>query len=267
MNDERFSDEFINAFADDQLAPEEKSRVYPIIHDDPELSRRVCEVRKIRDLIQLAYKEPPAAPVRRTPARRRWQGLHVAAVLFLGVGGSLGWALHYVSFGASEPGSGATLPSSPATSASMTAAKPDSATRLAAEGPRRFEVPPRRDGEARIVLHLSRGNMQHMREVLDEAENLLQYYARASQPARIELITNGEGLNLLRADTSPFAARISALQRKYSNLTFAACQNTIDRLEREQGIQAQLLPEAVVIDSGVAQIILLQQQGWAYIQV
>jgi intracellular sulfur oxidation DsrE/DsrF family protein len=48
---------------------------------------------------------------------------------------------------------------------------------------------------------------------------------------------------------------------------FVACQNTIDRLKREQGVIAQLLPEAVVIDSAVAQIMRRQQQGWAYIQV
>jgi hypothetical protein len=48
---------------------------------------------------------------------------------------------------------------------------------------------------------------------------------------------------------------------------FVACQNTIDRLKSERGISAKLLPEAVVIDSAVAQIMRRQQQGWAYIQV
>lgn len=247
MNDKRFSDEFINAFADDQLAPEEKSRVYPIVNEDPELNQRVCEVRKIRDLIQLAYKEPPLPDTK----RRRGSGRlgHIAAAVFIAIGAGAGWGLHYLL---SDPGrvDTASVPHS-----SSTHSRPAGHTL------------PARDGEMRIVLHLSRGGTDRMREVLDEAENLLTHYAQTKQPARIELIVNGEGLNLLRADTSPFAARIQDMHRRHENLTFAACQNTLDRVRRDTGVQARLLPEAVVIDSGVAEIILLQQQGWAYIQV
>ena len=57
------------------------------------------------------------------------------------------------------------------------------------------------------------------------------------------------------------------MQQKYPNLVFVACQNTIDRLNKEHGIRAQLIEGVMVIDSGVAQIMRRQQQGWAYIQV
>jgi intracellular sulfur oxidation DsrE/DsrF family protein len=106
-----------------------------------------------------------------------------------------------------------------------------------------------------------------MQEVLEEAEGLLKHYRTTRQIARVQVIVNGEGLNLLRADTSPYAERVGELLKKYDNLLFAACQNTIDRLKREQGVFARLLPGVVVVDSGVAQIILRQQQGWIYIQV
>jgi len=51
------SDEFINAFVDDQVTPEEKARVYAHVAFDEAFNRRVCELRKIRDLIRLAYRE------------------------------------------------------------------------------------------------------------------------------------------------------------------------------------------------------------------
>jgi anti-sigma factor RsiW len=51
------SDEFINAFVDDQVTPEEKARVYAHAAFDEAFNRRVCELRKIRDLIRLAYRE------------------------------------------------------------------------------------------------------------------------------------------------------------------------------------------------------------------
>src|SRR4030066_349022 len=61
--EKRFSDEFLNAFVDNQIAAEEKSRAYVEIHQDEGLNRQVCELRKLHDLVQLAYRDPPAPPV------------------------------------------------------------------------------------------------------------------------------------------------------------------------------------------------------------
>src|SRR3989304_2221308 len=60
MNEQqKFADEFINAFIDDQLTPEEKAQVYARLSGNEPLSRQICELRKVRDMVQLAYKEPP----------------------------------------------------------------------------------------------------------------------------------------------------------------------------------------------------------------
>lgn len=60
MNPRRdFSDEYISAFVDDQLSPEDKARCYAQAGFDEAFNRRVCELRKIRDLIRLAYRELP----------------------------------------------------------------------------------------------------------------------------------------------------------------------------------------------------------------
>lgn len=255
MNDNKFSDEFLNAFVDDQLAAEEKARAYLVINSDKALNQRVCELRKIRDLVQLAYKNPPAMETRTVPRQHRHRRALIAGVM-LSLGIALGWALRDNDL-QSHKSQAVTHARAPKVAAPAPAPGKSVTALQSAQRP----------GEVKIVLHLNRGNTEHMREVLDEAENVLQFYRDANQLARVEIITNGEGLNLLRADKTPYLERISALQKQYNNLVFAACQNTIDRLKREQGIQAQLVPEAIVIDSGVAQIILLQQQGWAYIQV
>lgn len=54
-----FSDEFISAFVDDQLSSKDKARVYAQVAFDEAFNQRVCELRKIRDLILLAYRELP----------------------------------------------------------------------------------------------------------------------------------------------------------------------------------------------------------------
>jgi hypothetical protein len=68
--DTQFSDEFLNAFVDDEITFEEKSVVYACLSRDEAFNRRVCELRKLHDLIQLAYKHlSPPSPAR--PPRER----------------------------------------------------------------------------------------------------------------------------------------------------------------------------------------------------
>lgn len=232
--DKHFSDEFLNAFVDNQLTPEEKSQAYARLSGDPELNRQICELRKVHDLVQLAYKEPPPPP-RRAPgfAVGRKCSMGLAAGLALLVGGVSGWFLHQTS--ALHPVS-------------------------VAEATKTTEVP------AKVLIHVSDAHPDHLKSVLDDVDDLMKYYSRTHQKARVEVVTNGEGLGLLLAGITPYAARIRRMQKEYSGLKFVACQNTIDRYQDELGMTAKLLPGVVVIDSGVAQIMRRQQEGWAYIQ-
>lgn len=237
--DNHFSDEFLNAFVDDQLTPEEKSLAYARLHQDPALSQRICELRKIRDLVRLSYANPPAAQPNATRIGKhsKWR-LNVAAGLLLAVGLVLGWTLH----GPESPG--------PATTVAAL---------------QNGSVPAQR--EMKVLLHFRSNDPARMKEVLDEAENLIQHYKSLGQPARVEIVTNGEGLDLLRVDTSPYAKRIELMHRQYDNLAFLACQNTIDNLRLDRGIVARLLPQVMITDSGVAQIMRRQQEGWIYLRV
>ncbi len=237
MNEQtKFSDEFIGAFVDDELTPEEKAQAYARLVGDEALNRQICELRRVRDLVQLAYKEPPL-PARgvKTFAAGRKYGTGLAAGLALIIAGGMGgWFLH-------QP-----------------RAPQDAVVAQAIPSP---EEP------AKVLFHVSDGNADHLKNVLDEVENLMQFYHRTHQKARVEVITNGDGLSLLLAGVSPYAERIQRMQQEYGDLAFVACQNTIERFEQELGLTAKLLPGVVVIDSGVAQIMRRQHQGWAYLQV
>ncbi len=232
--DNRFSDEFLNAFVDNQLTPEEKSHAYARLSGNPELNRQICELRKVHDLVQLAYKELPM-PSRdlSTFAVGRKCSLGLAAGLALLIGGVMGWFLHQ-----------------PSTPHPISVAK-------ATQG---AETP------AKVLIHISSGQPEHLKSVLDDVDDLMSYYRRTHQKARVEVVANGEGLGMLLSGVSPYAERIRQMQKEYHGLTFVACQNTIDRYQEELGMTAKLLPGVVVIDSGVAQIMRRQQEGWAYIQ-
>ena len=240
-----FSAEHLNAFVDEQLAAEEKSRLLLALNSNEALSREVCELRKVRDLVRLAYPEPAATHSRRA----RQAGFNLAAiaatVATLALGMIVGWFLHTGISG--NTGAVATTTGVPAASIHLASATP-------------VRYP------SRIILHVSNSDPKRLAGVLNDIDGLLRYYKTINQNVRVEVVTNGEGLALLRADISPHARRIAELQEQHDNLAFIACQNTIDRLAREKGITARLLPGVVIIDSGVAQLMRRQNQGWAYIQ-
>lgn len=230
--EQKFSDEFLNAFVDEELAAEDKNSIYREISENETVNQRVCELRNLRELVRFAYADPPAPGAQAVRARRAVRyayGFTAAAVVAASL--LIGWLVY-------QP-SGRPLSSVPV---------------VAVQEP------------VKVLVHLNVGNPQRMRQTLDEVENLLQFYRANGQQARVEVVVNGEGLDMLRADTSPYPERIAHMQKEYDNLTFAACQNTIERLKREQGIVARLLPGVTVIDSGMAQIMRRQHQGWAYIR-
>lgn len=245
-NDKKFSDEFLNAFVDNQLTHEEKAGAYIHINEDAELSQRMCELRKVHDLVQLAYNNPPLPPrygddMAAGSRLQRGIAAGVVTAVALLLGTVLGWQL-------GKPVNGNTAHS--ATGADNPAA-------VATANPQQMKV----------LFHLNSGDDDSLKEALDEVEELLKYYKQSKQSGRIELVTNGEGINLLRIDTSPFPERIRRMQQEYDNLTFVACQNSLDILtDGHENIRAKLIPGTVVIDSGVAQIMRRQQQGWAYIR-
>lgn len=256
MNDRPdFSDELLNALVDEQLAPEDAERIYAQMRQDAELTRRVCELRTMRDLMRLAYLRPPTPMNSRQAelglARSRWSLLRVIAsnrsaiaalvAIPLVLGVAMGWFLH----GAGGLSTGST-PGSEA-------------------GNTYLQGTVNRD--TRVLFHVSSANPARMKATLDEVENVLNLYQQAGRSVRVEVLSNGPGLNLLRVATSPYPKRIERMMRTYKNLSFVACQNTIDRLHRDEGIEVQLLSGTAVTESGVAEILRRQQQGWNYIQI
>lgn len=283
---QEFSDEFLNAFLDNQLTLEEKDRAYLRISQDETLNRRVCELRKIQDMVRLSYQNSPPPPAQPAPSGGHGRlGLSIAASIALAAGVALGWMLH----------SPAPLPTAIPAAAPVVVVQPAPTNRVIAKAAMvsaPVAVPvlaadetaltvteennilsvPYRPGPAsgdaiKVLIHVSSVTAARNPGALDEIESLVRHYRDQRQSARVEVVMNGEGLNLVRVDTTRFAERIRRMQEEYDNLTFAACQNTIQRLKREHGITAKLLPGVTVIDSGVAQIMRRQQQGWAYIQV
>ncbi|MBI5108954.1 MAG: hypothetical protein HZA62_09410 [Rhodocyclales bacterium] len=128
------------------------------------------------------------------------------------------------------------------------------------------EILASRGDAAHVILHLAAGDAERARNALDDAEGLLRAANDAGRPIAVELVANRGGLDLLRVDLSPHAARIAALRRAHPNFELVACGQTIERL-REKGIEVRLLPGTRVASSALDQIVTRMNQGWSYLRI
>lgn len=233
MNDARknFSDESLNAFVDNQLGAQEREEILAAIAEDADLGQRLCVLRSTKELVRHAYGQVPAA---RPPRDRRfslWSGALAASVALV-IGVLVGWQGHRAAVASPSE-------SVLAWAGSFFAAQP-----------------------SRVLLHLDSAQPERMEEALDLVE---AYLAKASH-ARVEVVVNNSGLDLLRQEATPYAARIATLAARHELLAFVACGNAITRY-RNAGLDVTLVPEARVAGTAVEHIVDRVRQGWTYLKI
>ena len=101
---------------------------------------------------------------------------------------------------------------------------------------------------------------------LNNVANVTQYYEDQGDTVIVELVAYGPGLNMFVADKSPVADRIEQMSLGMDNLSFAACGNTLNAMQKKAGHDITLMSEVAVVPSGVVQLIALQEDGYAYIR-
>ena len=101
---------------------------------------------------------------------------------------------------------------------------------------------------------------------LNNATNVAQYYKDRGDKATIEVVTFGPGLHMLRDDTSPVKARIKTIAEGNPAISFKACGNTQENMQKAENKDIALIPEATVVRSGVVRVMELQEQGWTYVR-
>lgn len=225
--DDIISDEQLSAFTDGELESEEENRIFTLSEECAELDARLCQQRKVKELVQHAYRDipQPRRHDRRGGRRGSLFSLAAAAVLALAVGLAGGWMASR-SLEGGAPHAAAAVPASQDT----------------------------------WLLHVASSDPARMQLALDRAEELMNAPG-ASEPSRVEIVANEGGLDLLRSDRSPFADRIRELAEQ--DVLFFACSKAIERLE-EQGVDVQLLPQANTRYSALDRVVYRMQQGWTY---
>lgn len=248
MNQE-ISNEQLNAFVDGELDLPEKDGVFAMLEADAELAQEVCELRTIKELMRHGYAEPPALP-RKDWARKFDVPQSLVAGVMLVLGLSLGWMGHDWN-------------------------RPGQVMQLAQAQPKTYI----RSGELlpvslagvtedmhKIVMHVDTSDPAKIATLLDDVQFLAQHKAVHGQPVQVEVIASHNGLSMLRTDVTPYAGRVKTLVDNYPNVVFVACNQTIQRLNKE-GVKVKLLPHTRVAPTATEEIVNRLHGGWTYIKV
>jgi hypothetical protein len=116
--------------------------------------------------------------------------------------------------------------------------------------------------EAHIVLQLADGDAKSQSRVLSVANNLIKHYG-GPDFVDIEIVTYGPGISLLYPD-NPNHERIASLLT--NEVRFVGCLNTIETIERKTGKRPELIPETILVQTGVARLVERAQQGYVVIR-
>lgn len=112
-----------------------------------------------------------------------------------------------------------------------------------------------------VVIQVSTDDARTQKIALNNAVNLQKLLGIDN--VNIEIVAYGPGLGLL-TKKSKQAKRVKSLALQ--DITFSACGNTMEKVEKKSGKKPQLTDGVTVVKAGVARIMELQEQGYSYVR-
>ncbi|WP_018947515.1 hypothetical protein [Thioalkalivibrio sp. AKL17] len=298
---DRPSEEILNAFVDGEFSPEDRLQTLQAIASSEHLSREVCDMHQLKELVAMAYEdvEPPARDYRSGeddhggaggrsggagllrsprggPRRTGWFSSVAAGVVALVLGSvagyevtrDAGWFVDGAGTGSAAHATaseGQGVPELDDTVSALFTEMAEAESAGGAAAPQPVHAASETD---QILLHVNDADRVAMEELLDDIEAMFDEAARDGRNLNVQVVVHNKAMNMLRADRAPFPDRVATLSREHSGLRFTACSETLGRLAREEGKpRIDILPQAERIDSGVAEAARRQAEGWIYIKV
>ena len=110
-----------------------------------------------------------------------------------------------------------------------------------------------------VIFHLDEEPLEKVTFVLNNILNLLNDLG--SQNVDVELLVNGPAVKAFKAEESPISELISRVLDQ--SVAIVLCNNALNLFELKP---KEMLPDAIVVPSGVGELVRKQAEGWAYIR-
>ena len=118
----------------------------------------------------------------------------------------------------------------------------------------------------RLALQISDNDAAKMNAVLNVAANVAKYYSDKGDEIEIQIVAFNAGLNMLRQDKSPVLTRLHSFKQGMPNVSFMACENTLDAMTRTEGKEPPLVENATRVPAGVVTLMELGEKGWTIVR-
>jgi len=129
-----------------------------------------------------------------------------------------------------------------------------------------FVVPAQAGEPHRLALQISDNTPEKMNAVLNVAANVSKYYSDKGQEVEIQIVAFNAGLHMLREDTSPVKPRLKSFKQGMPNVSFIACDNTLQSMTRNEGKEPPLVENVEHVEAGVVRLIELSEKGWTLVR-
>ena len=118
----------------------------------------------------------------------------------------------------------------------------------------------------KLALQISDNDPDKMNAVLNVAANVSKFYSDKGEGVDIQIVAFNAGLHMLRDDTSPVKPRLKSFKEGMPNVSFMACENTLDAMTRKEGKEPALVENARRVKAGVVTLIELGETGWTIVR-
>jgi uncharacterized protein len=118
----------------------------------------------------------------------------------------------------------------------------------------------------KLALQISDNDPDKMNAVLNVAANVSRFYSDKGEEVDIQIVAFNAGLHMLRDDTSPVKPRLKSFKEGMPNVSFMACENTLDAMTRKEGKEPALVDNARRVKAGVVTLIELGEKGWTIVR-
>jgi intracellular sulfur oxidation DsrE/DsrF family protein len=110
----------------------------------------------------------------------------------------------------------------------------------------------------KVVIQLNTADTAAWSGTIGNIKNLQKIWPGA---ILVEVVAHGKGLDLLVKAKTHLASEVEALVKE--GVVFSACENS---MKKHNVTKADLLMVAGTVPSGVAELVLKQEQGWSYLK-
>ncbi|MHB8454608.1 MAG: DsrE family protein [Acidiferrobacterales bacterium] len=119
-------------------------------------------------------------------------------------------------------------------------------------------------GKQKVVYHLNISNPGLLKSALTNIQNHVN--AVGKDNLAVKVVMHGDGVDLLRIANEDTDFQEKIIKLKSQNVGFGVCNNTL--VARGINYQTDLygVSQSDIVQSGVAELAKLQQQGYAYIK-